>query len=397
MANNQPKAYDVVLGGQTPTPVHAAVLGGVAGVKRRLSSQNLAQRVAAVQDALKYGQAGLDLVFQSLQDESWQVRKTAYLLVQDSEEVTLKQVLPEYNPYQLFEGLYKYYTANCTTYSVAISPNGQHLISGGSDKKIVVRSLFTGRIIRRFDRHTDGVKAVAFSPSGQTILSSSWDNTIKAWNLQSSKSLKDGLLSDIPVGATGVNCITLIGNSIVVGNEEGKIQWWNLQTQKIARTIQGHNSGVKAIALGSDGTIASGGGDKTIKIWDTKGELLNTLRSHTDSIKCLAISPDGKTLASGSRDKTIKLWNLPTGKLLNTLEGHWDEVNSIAISSDGNTLVSGGGSLDQTVRTWHLKTGTPLHILEGHHDAISSVAISPDGDKIVSSSWDKTIRIWGAR
>ncbi len=49
------------------------------------------------------------------------------------------------------------------------------------------------------------------------------------------------------------------------------------------------------------------------------------------------------------------------------------------------------------IRLWHLRTGTQMHILEGHNNAVATVAINPDGDKIVSSSWDKTIRVWGVR
>ncbi|MFB2983853.1 WD40 repeat domain-containing protein [Microseira sp. BLCC-F43] len=401
MAQNQPRSYDVVLGGQTPTPVNAAVLGGIAGVRRRLTSQNVAQRVAALQEAVKYGQAGLDLIFQSLKDESAQVRQTAYLLIQNCEELTLERALQEYNPYQLFECLHKHSTAQSTTYSVAISADGQYLVSGGSDKKIVVRSLYTGRIIRTLSGHTDGVKFVAISPSGQTIFSCSWDNTIKLWNLQSSKALGDGLLHTFAGGEAGVNCICVDcdGKTLAAGNEDGTIGLWNIENQENFRTLTAHKNGIKSIAITADGNIlATGSADETIKIWDmATGELLHTLEGHSEWVKCLAIIPDGKTLVSGAQDRTIKLWNLQTGELLNTLEGHWDEVNSIAISRDGNTLVSGGGNLDKTIRIWHLKTGTPLQVLEGHFNGISSVAMTPSGGKIVSSSWDKTIRVWGAR
>ncbi|HAZ44054.1 MAG TPA: WD40 repeat domain-containing protein [Cyanobacteria bacterium UBA11369] len=401
MAHNQPRSYDVVLGGQTPTPVNAAVLGGVAGVKRRLTSQNVAQRVTALSEALKYGEAGLDLIFQSLKDESWQVSKTAYLLIQNCEELTLKRALQEYNPYQLFECLHKHPTAQSTTYSVAISADGQYLVSGGSDKKIVVRSLHTGRIIRALSGHTDGVKSVAISESGQTIFSCSWDNTIKVWNLLSSKALGDGLLYTFAESEAGVNCICIApdGKTLATGNEDGNIGLWNLEKQANFRTLTAHKNGIKSIAITPDGKmLATGSADETIKIWHLPtGELLHTLEGHSEWVKSLAISPDGKTLISGAQDKTIKLWNLQTGELLNTLEGHWDEVTSIAINRDGNTLASGGGNLDQTIRIWHLKTGTLLQVLEGHFNGISSIAMTPDGEKIVSSSWDKTIRVWGAR
>ena len=66
----------------------------------------------------------------------------------------------------------------------------------------------------------------------------------------------------------------------------------------------------------------------------------------------LALSADGKTVASGSGDKTVKVWSAATGKELLTLSGHAEEVRSVALSADGKTLAS--GSADETVKdgTW---------------------------------------------
>lgn len=76
MNNNgdRPKEYDVVLGGQNPPPVQGVVLGGIEGVKRRLASQIVEARIATLSEALKYGEAGLDLVIEGLRDNSLQVQ-----------------------------------------------------------------------------------------------------------------------------------------------------------------------------------------------------------------------------------------------------------------------------------------------------------------------------------
>ena len=63
---HQPKEYDAILGVQATPPMSGAVLGGLQGVKQRLASPSVAQRVAALKEALKYGQAGLDLVIHLL-------------------------------------------------------------------------------------------------------------------------------------------------------------------------------------------------------------------------------------------------------------------------------------------------------------------------------------------
>lgn len=77
---NQPKEDDVVLGGQTPPPLDAAVLGGVEGVKYRLNSELIEHRVEALEEALRYGDAGLELIIQAMDDEVEEVRNLAALL-----------------------------------------------------------------------------------------------------------------------------------------------------------------------------------------------------------------------------------------------------------------------------------------------------------------------------
>ena len=63
--------------------------------------------------------------------------------------------------------------------------------------------------------------------------------------------------------------------------------------------------------------------------------MLQTLEGHLGAVRSVAFAPDGKQLASGSGDKTIKLWDVATGSLQRTLEGHSDSVWSVAFSPDG--------------------------------------------------------------
>jgi hypothetical protein len=79
---DRPKEFDAVLGGQAPDPDgNAAVLGGLEGVKRRLASASVEQRIAQLKEAIEYGAPGLDLVIQALKDEAKQVRWAAYSLL----------------------------------------------------------------------------------------------------------------------------------------------------------------------------------------------------------------------------------------------------------------------------------------------------------------------------
>ena len=420
---NQPKAHDVVLGGQTPTPITGAVLGGLPGVKRRLdrksprdSSYLVEQRINALKEALNYGSEGLSLVIEALNDPCFQLQRTAYSLLQSYQEPIVIQALQDYNPYQFFQCLYRYSTPRSTTYAIAITPDGQMMVSGGNDRIITVRNLATGRILRTFTGHSGSIYALGLSPDGRTLVSGGRDTTLKVWNLNTpshynsmsptNRVIGDGLMYTLTGHSESINTVAISpdGQLLVSGSEDTTIKLWDLRTRECLATLEGHEAGVKSVAISADGQLlVSGSADNTIQLWQLPGgesELIctdsfYTLTGHTDWVKCLAISPDGQMLASGSQDKTIKLWQLETGELKSTLVGHWGEVNCIAISPDGQRLTS--CSWDETIRLWHLGTLKQLDSLSGHQGAIACFAISPDGQPLVSSSWDHTIRVWGMK
>jgi WD40 repeat protein/tRNA A-37 threonylcarbamoyl transferase component Bud32 len=171
----------------------------------------------------------------------------------------------------------------------------------------------------------------------------------------------------------------------------GSHQW------RCLHTLTGHSRWVTAVAISADGsTIASGGLDDSIKVWDrSTGELLRTLIGHHKPINCLSISPNGQTLVSGSDDHTVRLWHLATGRLLRSLTGHTRDVNSVVISSDGQLFAS--GSEDRTVRLWNLATGEVLRAFSGLAGMVRSVALSPNGQFLVSGGLDNQIKLWSLK
>ena len=86
--------------------------------------------------------------------------------------------------------------------------------------------------------------------------------------------------------------------------------------------------------------------------------------SHWYAVNDIKFSPDGKLLASGGTDRTIKLWDVATGTLKTTLEEPTRFVNSVAFSPDGKLLAS--GSDDDTVKLWDVTIGTLKATLTGH-------------------------------
>jgi DNA-binding CsgD family transcriptional regulator len=119
------------------------------------------------------------------------------------------------------------------------------------------------------------------------------------------------------------------------------------------------------------------------------------LQGHTDMVRAVAFSPDGRTLASGSDDQSIKLWDVRSGQSLATLRGHTKYVLSVAFSSDSKSLAS--GSDDQSIKLWDVSTGQCRKTLQGHSNAVRSVAFRPASVMLVSGSQDETIKLWDTR
>ncbi|RSL60118.1 hypothetical protein CEP51_013820 [Fusarium floridanum] len=167
---------------------------------------------------------------------------------------------------------------------------------------------------------------------------------------------------------------------------------WNACLQ----TLEGHGSVVMSVVFSADSQrLASGSGDKTIKIWDAAtGACMQTLEGHGNSVSSVVFSAGGQYLASGSHDKTVKIWDAATGAYVQTLEGHGDPVSSVVFSADGQCLAS--GSRDKTVKIWDTGTRACVQTLEGHGNSVSSVVFSADGQRLASGSEDRTVKIWDA-
>lgn len=95
--SDRPRVYDAVLGGQEKAPPGAVVLGGLEGVKRRLANPVIEQKIAALEEALKYGEAGLELVIWALDDNLWKVRQAAYSLLASRPEPLVQEIVQEYS------------------------------------------------------------------------------------------------------------------------------------------------------------------------------------------------------------------------------------------------------------------------------------------------------------
>jgi len=315
-----PAADDAVLGCQNRALVSDAVLGGIEGVKLRLASTFLGQQIAALVEALNYGQVGLDLVIQALNNESKLVAQTAYCLLRESSELIVQQALQEYNPYRFFQCTFSGNLWNHGEAPIAISPDSKTLACGNRSGSITLWNLHTGKRLRTLRGHSGNILFLAINPDGQTLVSSSQGISIKIWDLHTGERI--GILKR-PSNSFSSVAISPDGQTLVSSSPGRGIKLRNLHTHKEECTLQEKLPFVSSLAISPDGQTLVSSGDGSIKLWNlhTRKEKC-ILKGHSDgTFITVAISRDGQTLVSGSSDGTIKVWNLATGEHLYSING----------------------------------------------------------------------------
>lgn len=283
--------------------------------------------------------------------------------------------------------------------SLAFSPNGNLIVSGGFDNTLRLWDYNTGQSIGQpLTKHKHWVLSVAFSSATNRIVSGSGDHTLILWDVKTGQ----------PIGQPFIGHEDMVlsvafspdGSRIVSGSRDNTLRLWDVKTgQPIGNVLIGHLDVVTSVAFSPDGrSIVSGSGDKTLRLWNAESgkPIGHPLKGHEDNVNSVAFSPDGRSIVSGSSDKTLRQWDAESGQPIGQpLAKHKSRVESVAFNPAGNRIVSGGG--DNNVIIWDVKTGQPIsQPFTGHTGEIFSVAFSPDGNRIISGGFDNALFMWKA-
>ena len=276
--------------------------------------------------------------------------------------------------------------------SVAISGDGRRALSSSFDNTLRLWELESGSCIRILEGHSDFITSVALSGDGRRALSGAHDKTLRLWELESGS-----CICTLEGHSDCVYSVALSGDGrrALSGSADNTLRLWDLENGSCLRTLRGHLGSVHSVAFSGDGrrALSSGSVQNILRLWDLEsGSCFRTLIGHVSDVNSVALSGDGRRALSGSEDKTLRLWELESGSCIRTLEGHSGSVNSVALSGDGRRALS--GSADNTLRLWDLESGSCIGTLEGHSGYVSSVALSGDGRRALSGSYDETLRLW---
>jgi len=193
---------------------------------------------------------------------------------------------------------------------------------------------------------------------------------------------------------------------ILTASKDKSARIWDARTGGLQQTLLGHQGSVLAVAIAPKGKlVATGSADDTIRLWDARsGQCLRTLTNHQGDVLSLAFSPDGNLLASGGADRKARLWDVQSGHQLRELSADVNGVTSVAFSPNGTRLATAnsGADLHETeyresrIRLWDVSLGLEVLRIVAHTNAVYGVAFSPDGLRLATGSGDNTARIWTA-
>ena len=308
--------------------------------------------------------------------------------------------------------------------SVAFSRNGQLLAVADKGQQLHVWNV-QKRGLPLLLRDSGGLLwCLAFSPTEDLLAAGADDGRVVLWRLGDSGQFGDAQV----LSGAGRERVTSLafsadGSRLAAGNADGRVRVWNLReagSSPVVLCCHSDESPVWAVAFHplSNTTVVSGGGDQSLRLWDTRksegaSRLLGTFENEVTAI---AYSPNGSTIAvgtqrspkvpslremllSGAEEPEVRLVG---GKvwLLDTRQGeagkrslgiHEGSVSSLAITRNGEFLASAG---DKSVFLWRLQKPGQPEVLQGHQDLVSGVAFSSDGQLLASVSADSSIRLW---
>ncbi len=275
---------------------------------------------------------------------------------------------------------------------VNVTPDARRAVSSSYDNTLRVWDLESGRCERILRGQSNHIESVSMTPDGGRAVSGSWDD-ICVWDLESGRC--ERTMGGFQSMVKSVS-VTPDGRRAVSGGSDNKLRVWDLESGACVLALEGHSGvGISSVSVTPDGRRAVSGDSETLRLWDLENAVcLRTLKTQS-SIHGLSVTPDARRAVSAGWE-TLQVWDLEGGVCLRTLNGHGGQVECVCLTTDGQYAVSGGseGLGDHALRVWDVESGNCFRTLEGHNFTIKSVSVTPNALRAVSSSEDGTVRLW---
>ncbi|XP_075970869.1 phospholipase A2 activator protein [Anticarsia gemmatalis] len=219
------------------------------------------------------------------------------------------------------------------------------VVTGGNDNIILGYNLQDGAVQVTLEEHENTVCSVQAGRDFGILLSSSWDNTAKIWNLNTPRSAPKTLKGH---QAAVWSVIELFNGTYATASADKTIKLWNKADCSVITTLTGHTDCVRGIVVASPETFLSCSNDASIKLWTNKGQCLNTFYGHTNYIYGISMNPGvAGGFASCGEDGAVRLW--AGGDCVRELRLPAQSVWSVTCLHSGDVVT---GSSDGLVRVF---------------------------------------------
>lgn len=297
-------------------------------------------------------------------------------------------------------------------YLLRYSPDGGTLMSASYDHTIKLWEPERGRLKATLEGHTAEPGFAAFSPDGTKLLTGAWDNSVRIWDTRTGEELLRKEIALPPIqfggGPRGPVFSVFSGNTpywlfgpkgerfIALTDSPNTAAVFDAKTgEEYFRVSDPKAQSLYPYLLSPDGRhlLTVGYPSTVARIWDAAdGSELFQLHGHQGILTHADFSPDGSLIATTSVDGTTRIWETANGQEKFILRGHQSYSNNAHFSPSGRMLVT--AAHDQTARIWDMKTGQETAVLIGHKRDVINALFSPDETRVLTTGQDNVLKIW---
>ncbi|KAI8993249.1 WD40-repeat-containing domain protein [Pilobolus umbonatus] len=251
---------------------------------------------------------------------------------------------------------------------VAITKDFRSLITT-LNEDIIVTDISTGNKVHQLEGDTEIVTTLAVKPDGRHLISASRSLFMRVWDLEKGECVRTVKAHEAPIIVMDIDSTSTL---VATGSADASIKVWDIDKGYCTHNFKGHSGVVSALKFHNHKGkwyLASGADDCQVRVWDlSSGKCIAVLKSHVSVIRGLDFTADGQYLISGSRDKVVNVWDWKTKKLkathpiFETIEivGFIEKNAEIASQfgtqyAESDIFYTGGDS--GLIKLWDLKTG----------------------------------------